>query len=72
MWNATIIERNYRGNLTEETEKSVQLMESSNNRGSNYKESTVVLFSQRAPLLAFSQPTYGIYMDICIDVVLTF
>ena len=35
------MESNYRGNLTEGTEKSVRVMESSNYRGLNYRESTV-------------------------------
>ena len=39
-----VVESIYRGNLTEGTEKSIRVMEVSSYRGSNYRESTVVIY----------------------------
>ena len=44
LWRVRVIESNYRGHLTEGTEKSVRVMEVSGYRGSNYRESTLYLY----------------------------
>ena len=47
-----IIESNYRGNVTEGTEKSVRVMKVSSYRGSNYRESTVYTYVTSQNVLA--------------------